>query len=57
MVEGKELWYFSRAFGIISEVLIKYYFAHIIKGLEGIHEKGIIHRDIKAENILLTQDR
>lgn len=28
----------------------------ICEGLAKFHEKGIVHRDIKAENILLTQD-
>ena len=33
-----------------------YYFLQIAQGLEAIHKNGIIHRDIKAENILFRQD-
>ena len=34
----------------------KFYAANIVLALESLHEKGIVHRDIKAENILIGQD-
>ncbi len=30
--------------------------SHIAEGLKAAHEKGVIHRDIKSENIMVTKD-
>lgn len=39
-----------------SEDQAKIYLAEIILAIEEIHKNGIIHRDIKADNILLDKD-
>lgn len=39
-----------------GECLGKYIFVEILKGLLDCHYKGIIHRDIKVENIMITEN-
>ena len=42
--------------GAFSEELARYYFKNILDGMEHIHKKGVVHRDLKIENILLDKD-
>lgn len=39
--------------GGLSEVTVKAYARQILKGIQFLHENGIIHRDLKCDNILL----
>ncbi|KAM3180273.1 hypothetical protein ACTXT7_016609 [Hymenolepis weldensis] len=41
--------------GLFSEEDARFYLAEIMCGLEYIHKKNIVHRDIKLKNILLSQ--
>lgn len=41
-------------FGYFEEANAKFYCAEITKALEYLHEHGIIHRDIKPDNMLLS---
>jgi len=46
----------ARFGGNLPERLCRIYIAQVIRGLEYLHEQGVIHRDIKGANILATKD-
>jgi len=53
---GGELFYLLHLRGKMSEKQAKFYFSEILLGLEYIHSKGIVYRDLKPENVLLDID-
>lgn len=40
----------------IDFVIVSRYFVQLISGLEYLHSQGIIHKDIKPGNLLITMD-
>ena len=38
----------------LCELEIRYYFMQILKGFRGLHEKMFLHRDVKPQNILVS---
>lgn len=50
---GGELFNYLMHTGPFDEHMARTYFRQLIEGLESCHAKGVTHRDIKAENILL----
>ncbi|MDP2437474.1 MAG: PDK1 family serine/threonine-protein kinase [archaeon] len=51
-----ELFDLIKKYGRFSENVAKFYTAEILEALEHIHSHGIVHRDMKPENILLDQN-
>jgi len=43
-------------YGTMTEITARPIFGGVVKGLAHIHSHGIVHRDVKAENILLKHD-
>ena len=43
-------------YGALSENVVKIYTTHILQGLEYLHYKRVIHRDIKAANVLVDRN-
>ncbi|UKK00965.2 non-specific serine/threonine protein kinase [Theileria orientalis] len=49
-----ELWELIKHCGSIFDDLARYFILQIIDGLEYIHSKGIVHRDLKCENVVIS---
>lgn len=40
---------------ILSERVAKYLFKQLIEGIRYLHKQGVVHRDLKPNNILVSQ--
>ena len=56
-VEGKSLDCYIQENGTMSELEANNLILMLIKAVAELHAKGIAHRDIKPQNILITQDK
>lgn len=45
-----------KTIGQLPEALVGLYLGQVLSALQYVHEKGIIHRDIKGDNLLLGAD-
>jgi serine/threonine protein kinase len=52
--QGGELKQYLNEKGKLDEWEVREYIGQIISGLMQCHSKGIIHRDLKLENVLFT---
>jgi tetratricopeptide (TPR) repeat protein len=55
-VKGRTLRQLLDDLGTVPEVLLREIGRQVADGLGAIHEAGIIHRDIKPDNVILTKD-
>mmetsp|Transcript_11904 Transcript_11904/g.1789 ORF Transcript_11904/g.1789 Transcript_11904/m.1789 type:complete len:88 (+) Transcript_11904:314-577(+) len=52
-VVGGELWSKCKSFGM-GDIQARFYFKQVLEAVSYMHSLGIVHRDIKTENIMLT---
>ena len=52
-IDGRNLFHWIKAEKVVDEQKSKRLFREIVKIIAYLHNKGIIHRDIKLENIML----
>jgi serine/threonine protein kinase len=55
VAKGGELFDFISVTGHFTEDESRYFFHHLVAGMEYLHNQGISHRDLKPENILLDK--
>ena len=56
-VEGQTLKALINRQGAFPEKLVRYIMIQVCKGLAYAHDRGLVHRDVKPGNIMLTRDR
>ncbi|SCU77677.1 LAFA_0A02850g1_1 [Lachancea sp. 'fantastica'] len=55
-VAGGSVGSLIRTFGCFEEALVRFLVVQVLRGLSYLHSKGILHRDMKADNLLLDVD-
>lgn len=56
LMDGGSLFKMMKRFGTFPEKLIGIYLNQTLCGLDYLHKEGIVHRDIKGDNILISRD-
>ena len=55
-IEGQDLFQFLEEKGNLPEKEVAKIFYKILLALDHIHSQGVIHRDLKLENIMIDED-
>ena len=55
-IRGGELYKIFAQSKRFPEAQVKFYAAQLVRALGYLHEKDIVHRDLKLENIMVEQD-
>ncbi|KAJ3202773.1 Serine/threonine-protein kinase Sgk1 [Dinochytrium kinnereticum] len=55
-INGGELYFHVANFGRFDEARVRFYAGEVLSGVGFLHEKGIVYRDLKLENLLLSRD-
>ena len=55
LMNGGDLHYLLSQHGVFTEKEVKFYAAEVILGLEHMHSRSIVYRDLKPANILLDE--
>lgn len=53
---GGDCFTLLRKYGKLDEPVAKFYLAEVVLALEDIHRQGVVHRDLKPDNILIGAD-
>ncbi|CAM9660360.1 unnamed protein product [Scytosiphon promiscuus] len=55
LMTGGDLGFHLQHLGIFTKVMAQYYTARTVLGIRHLHEKGIVYRDLKPENVMLDE--